>query len=134
MTYKHTASQIVVLNTPSLDLGRKLRIMLVKESCTEVSSALAFRSSLEIANQNGIKMRDIAFPAISCGVYGYPLEEAAEVAFKTCKEHCGELESITFMLFNRATAAPFVECAEAMFRTPGEDAADAAPESGTAGG
>lgn len=35
--------------------------------------ASAYRSSLELANGKGLKT--VAFPAISCGVYGYPLEE-----------------------------------------------------------
>ena len=39
-----------------------------------------YRSSLALARQLG--MRSIAFPAISCGVYGYPLEQAAEIAVR----------------------------------------------------
>lgn len=39
-----------------------------------------YRRSLEIARTNGLK--SIAFPAISCGVYGYPIEQASEIAIK----------------------------------------------------
>lgn len=39
--------------------------------------ASAYRSSLQLANQQGL--RSIAFPAISCGVFGYPYDKAAEV-------------------------------------------------------
>ena len=35
------------------------------------------RNSLVLANEKG--MKSVAFPAISCGVYGYPLHEAAKV-------------------------------------------------------
>ena len=40
-----------------------------------------YRSSLQLAVENGIKT--IAFPAISCGAYGYPIPDAAQVALKT---------------------------------------------------
>lgn len=40
--------------------------------------AACYRSSLALAEAHGL--REIAFPAISCGVYGYPLEAAASVA------------------------------------------------------
>lgn len=44
----------------------------------------AYRNSLELAAENGV--RSIAFPAISTGVYGYPKDEAAEIAVNTVKE------------------------------------------------
>ena len=48
------------------------------QGCGRISSTiLGRRSSLGLANDNDL--RTIAFPAISCGVYGYPLNEAAEV-------------------------------------------------------
>jgi len=42
--------------------------------------ASCYRSSLRLAVENGV--RTIAFPAISCGVYGYPLGEAATIAVR----------------------------------------------------
>lgn len=41
----------------------------------------AYHASLKLADQHQCKT--IAFPAISCGVYGYPYEEAARIAFST---------------------------------------------------
>jgi len=42
--------------------------------------ASCYRSSLELAAANGVKT--IAFPAISCGIYGYPNDEAARIAVR----------------------------------------------------
>ena len=46
--------------------------------------ASCYRRCLEVAHENGV--RTIAFPAISTGVYGYPIEEATKIAVKTCKD------------------------------------------------
>jgi len=46
--------------------------------------ASAYRSSLRLAVSNGCK--SVALPAISCGIYGYPLDEAARIAIATCRE------------------------------------------------
>lgn len=43
--------------------------------------ASSYRSALELAEQNQI--RSVAFPAISTGAFGYPMEPAARVAFET---------------------------------------------------
>jgi O-acetyl-ADP-ribose deacetylase (regulator of RNase III) len=43
--------------------------------------ASAYRRSLEVANEN--QLASVAFPAISTGVYGYPKEDAARIAFRT---------------------------------------------------
>ena len=43
-----------------------------------------YRNSLQLAVENEIKT--LAFPAISCGAYGYPIKEAAQIAFKATRE------------------------------------------------
>jgi len=57
--------------------------------------AAAHRSSLAVATQLGA--RSVAFPAISCGVYGFPVDEAARIAIETVRLH--ELELVRFVLF-----------------------------------
>ena len=47
--------------------------------------ASAYRSSLLLAEGHGL--HSIAFPAISCGVYGYPIAQAANIAVKTVRAH-----------------------------------------------
>jgi O-acetyl-ADP-ribose deacetylase (regulator of RNase III) len=46
--------------------------------------ANCYRNSLQLAVENEIKT--VAFPAISCGAYGYPIKEAAQIAFKAARE------------------------------------------------
>ncbi len=72
----------------------------------------AYRSSLALANEHGLQ--SVAFPAISCGVFGYPLDEAAEVALETCRAHCGTLEEIRFVLFGKGTMLAWRAAARAL--------------------
>ncbi|TIB43155.1 hypothetical protein E3P86_00113 [Wallemia ichthyophaga] len=60
----------------------------------------AYRSSLECAHENSI--HSIAFPSISTGIYGYPIEEASKVALKTVRDflETHKETSVTFVLFS----------------------------------
>ncbi|PYL62384.1 MAG: O-acetyl-ADP-ribose deacetylase [Verrucomicrobia bacterium] len=55
------------------------------------------RNSLQLATENGIKT--IAFPAISCGAYGYPIETAAHIALKTTREFLASEDKIDKVIF-----------------------------------
>ncbi|KAL9421827.1 hypothetical protein AB3S75_034155 [Citrus x aurantiifolia] len=68
------------------------------DSNPEASLRNAYKNSLSAAKENNIQY--IAFTAISCGVYGYPYEEAATVALSTVKEFANDLKEVHFVLFS----------------------------------
>jgi O-acetyl-ADP-ribose deacetylase (regulator of RNase III) len=59
--------------------------------------ANCYRNSLQLAVENEIKT--IAFPAISCGAYGYPIPEAAQIALKTTRDFLATDDSIDKVVF-----------------------------------
>lgn len=64
----------------------------------------AYRRCFQVARENGLK--SIAFPAISAGVYGYPMAQACEIALQEAKaalESYPELERVVFVPFNEQT-------------------------------
>lgn len=65
----------------------------------------AYRRSLEVALELGAA--SIAFPAISTGIYGYPLEPATAIAIATCREHGAGLELIRFVCFDQETLTAY---------------------------
>jgi O-acetyl-ADP-ribose deacetylase len=64
--------------------------------------ASAYRASLALLREAG--GASIAFPAISTGIYGYPVAEATRVAVSTCREHGAGLD-VAFACFDAATLA-----------------------------
>lgn len=70
--------------------------------------ASCHRRALEVAVEHGI--RTVAFPAISCGVYGYPIPEAAGIAVGTVAEFLEghpPIELVRFVLFGGGTYVAF---------------------------
>jgi len=59
--------------------------------------ALCYRRSLELAIENNV--RTIAFPAISCGVYGYPIDAAADIAIGETRRVLADGDDIDRVLF-----------------------------------
>lgn len=59
--------------------------------------ANCYQNSLKLAVENEIKT--IAFPAISCGAYGYPVEEAARTALETTREFLAVSDGIQKVIF-----------------------------------
>lgn len=72
--------------------------------------ASCYRESLRLAREHGCK--SVAFPAISCGVYGYPLREAARVAVNTLRQVLAEHdlpERVLLVCFNSDVRAAYQE-------------------------
>ena len=59
--------------------------------------ANCYRNSFQLAVENGIKT--IAFPAISCGAYGYPIQAAARIATNTTREFLATNDKIDKVIF-----------------------------------
>ena len=64
----------------------------------------AYRASLDRLREVG--GTSVAFPAISTGIYGYPVDEATRIAVSTCREAGADLD-ITFACFDGATLAAY---------------------------
>ncbi len=59
--------------------------------------ANCYRNSLRLVEERGVS--SVAFPAISTGIFGYPVEEAAKVALRTVAEEAQKLESVRLVRF-----------------------------------
>ncbi len=76
----------------------------------------AYRRCLEVAHENGLKT--IAFPAISAGVYGYPMADACKIAMTEAKaalDKYPELEKIVFVPFSEGALKIYQETFKSIF-------------------
>jgi len=75
----------------------------------------AYRKSLELCAQN--KISSIAFPSISTGIYGYPVEEASRIALNTVMDYLKEypeIKLVRFVLFDSKTFDVYKESLKAI--------------------
>jgi len=69
-----------------------------------------YRRCMELATKHAL--RSIAFPAISTGVYGYPMREATQIAVSSVREALtrpGPLEQVCFVCFSRSDLEGYLE-------------------------
>lgn len=64
-----------------------------------------YRNSLRVAEDVGA--RTVAFPAVSAGIYGWPMDDAARVAVQTVRDNVAGLEEVIFALFSGEALACF---------------------------
>ena len=77
--------------------------------------ASAYRTSLELARDNGVKT--IAFPAISCGVYSYPVDQAARIALTTVRDFLSRdyaIQQVLHVCFGSAVTSAYRQAATAL--------------------
>ncbi len=70
--------------------------------------ASCYRASLRLARENGV--RTIAFPSISTGAYGYPLDDATRIAVATVRDelaHAPGIEELRFVTFGEAATEAY---------------------------
>jgi len=80
--------------------------------------ATAIRSSLELAEKLGVE--SIAFPAISTGIFGFPVHSAAKIFIKEFKEYLssqqpGQVKSVKIVLFDEKTLYDFLDAFDNTF-------------------
>jgi O-acetyl-ADP-ribose deacetylase (regulator of RNase III) len=83
--------------------------------------ANAYRRSMEVAGENGL--RSVAFPSISTGIYGYPVEEAAPIALGTVAEALVQYPGIhlaRFVLFSEPILSTFAQALETLLHQRSE--------------
>lgn len=74
--------------------------------------ASCYENSLRLADKH--EVRTIAFPAISCGVYGYPVEEASRIAFRTIRRVVAAtaIEHVWLCCFNEPVWRAYIAAAQ----------------------
>lgn len=68
------------------------------EEDRSVLLASCYRESLRVADELGA--RTVAFPAVSAGIYGWPIDDAARIAVETVRESATTVEEVRFVLFD----------------------------------
>ncbi|AYC37542.1 MULTISPECIES: O-acetyl-ADP-ribose deacetylase [Streptomyces] len=93
--------QAVATTAGDLDARWVIHTVGPRYSHEEDRSALlasCYRESLRVADELGA--RTVAFPAVSAGIYGWPMDDAARIAVETVRESGTAVEEVRFVLFD----------------------------------
>jgi len=71
-----------------------------------------YRSSLALAKQH--RLRTVAFPSISTGIYGYPLEKAAPIALKVLLDEAPNFDALYLVAFDEKTYEAYQKAYESL--------------------
>ncbi|WP_432192222.1 O-acetyl-ADP-ribose deacetylase [Streptomyces sp. bgisy027] len=102
--------QAVATTAGNLDAGWVIHTVGPVWSASEDRSALlasCYRESLRVADELGA--RTVAFPAISTGVYRWPMEDAARIATETVRDTPTSVEEVRFVLFDDRAYEAFAQ-------------------------
>jgi len=79
--------------------------------------ASCYRESLRVADELGA--RTVAFPAVSAGIYGWPMDDAARIGLETVSATPTSVEVATFVLYNADAATQFARALTALAERSG---------------
>ena len=77
--------------------------------------ASCYRNSIALADKHQLKT--IAFPAISCGVYGYPIDQACQIAVSTVATEVAKIDTIRKVIFCAFDDKVYQQLLDALQRT-----------------
>ncbi|MFJ3417588.1 O-acetyl-ADP-ribose deacetylase [Streptomyces sp. NPDC086082] len=76
-----------------------------REEDRSAQLASCYRESLRVADELGA--RTVAFPAVSAGIFGWPMDDAARIAVETVRATPSAVEEVTFVLFDETAYEAF---------------------------
>ena len=76
-----------------------------REEDRSAQLASCYRESLRVADELGA--RTVAFPAVSAGIFGWPMDDAARIAVETVRAAPSAVEEVTFVLFDETAYEAF---------------------------
>lgn len=100
-------------NLPNMHVIHCLGPVYGRDEPSDKLLAESYRQALRLAEEHGLK--SIAFPAISSGAFGFPLEQSSRIAIRTVIEELQRLSSvqhIRFVLFSQKDLDTFVQALE----------------------